>query len=688
MKNTVAYFLIFLGVICYGQDVAAPAPSYNSVGLKVHLSESVKDPILKSDIKKHLRSNYLGGLKDEPNGSHLSLSFENSYYALTKLPENQVIYKLDNSKPEKTAQLINESISQFANGFKIKKLNLKNTDYQFSFRIKPIYYENGDMGGEIPIENFSQTNGNINFNTNGDAAILEVSNLSDHPIYFSIIEINSRGEISSFVPNVNCALLGSERRIEAGETLTVESCLFQFGPPYETLILKGFASAEPINFNPIIQNEDDASLDFVKDYYTEMFTYQFTYNIVDSNQHMPYDVSIDHYQPKTSPELKSAYSELKVLMSQNDPLNEEYMNKLKEVADLHIALGNDDEAEEFLEQYKKLLRSSFINKEKSDESLKLSGFKKRDEAAEKAKRFARMTDAEKIAFLRKENTEKTLEINALKTEILELKAQLKNQNSNSSFGKGLRGSEPKLIKKNPLSEFTYRALIIAEQDYNDDAIKDLSFPIADAKKLETILTSNYAFDQKNVTFLENPTRKEIFKALHNLYEISSPTDHLLIFYAGHGVYDAGFKRGYWLPSDAEMDNKSSWMSNLDIKDYITNIKTKHTLLISDACFSGSIFEYNRDVTLDQTSPVIKKLLTKNGRNAMTSGLDKPVPDESVFIKYILKALSENIEGYIKASDLFNIIQEVVLSNTDNIPQYGVIKNANHEGGEFIFLKRD
>ena len=89
-----------------------------------------------------------------------------------------------------------------------------------------------------------------------------------------------------------------------------------------------------------------------------------------------------------------------------------------------------------------------------------------------------------------------------------------------------------------------------------------------------------------------------------------------------------------------------------------------------------------------TNKIVEKLLKKNARNAMTSGLDKPVPDESVFIKYLLKTLKENQSVHLKASDLFKTLQEVVLNNTENIPQYGVIRNANHEGGEFIFLKRE
>lgn len=683
MKHLIRFFFFFTIIIGYSQAV----PSFNSVGLKLFLDTSVTNNDLKLEITEFINTQQIGILTNNEPLSNLSLAFNGTNYTLTKLPQKQIIYKISNSKPSKTEQLIKEKISQFAYGFRIKNLSLKNTSYAFKFRIKPVEYENYEVGNDIPTEDYPKTDGLLNFNTYSSAAILEVTNLSENPIYFSIIEINSRGELSSFIPNFNCALIGIERRLEPHQTISIESCLFNFGPPYETLTLKGFASAEPINFEPIIKNKDNSSLDYVKNNYTEMFTYQFAYNIIDKDGNMPYEAEVDYYKPKTSSELETVISELSSIESTKGKLTKDYISSLNEVSSLHQDLGNNLEAYEYKREAAKLAMQL---KQNEFSTSKLTTSKTKQKAMEEAMRFAKMTDSEKVAFLQKENSVKRTEIQNLKTQIDSLTIQLEKLKTNRTADSNtqMRGSKASNKETNPLSNFTYRALIIAEQDYVDDAIKDLKFPIDDANKLKTILSSNYAFDNANIIFLENPTRNEIFKELHSIYEISSPTDHLLIFYAGHGVYDEGFKRGYWLPSDAVLNNKGTWMSNLDIKDYITNIKTKHTLLISDACFSGSIFEYNRDVTIDQTSLIVKKLLTKNGRNAMTSGLDKPVPDQSIFIKYLLKTLSENEKGYLKASDLFNTIQEVVLSNTDNIPQYGVIKNANHEGGEFIFLKRE
>ncbi len=238
-----------------------------------------------------------------------------------------------------------------------------------------------------------------------------------------------------------------------------------------------------------------------------------------------------------------------------------------------------------------------------------------------------------------------------------------------------------------LVRYNYHALIIAEQDYTDDRIKDLVFPKLDAENIREILSKYYSFEEENIKLKINPSRNEVLKTLDSLLYSLTPNDHLLIFFAGHGIYDEKLKRGYWLPSDANMDNRGSWISNSEIRDYIAGFDTKHTLLITDACFSGSIFEYGRDVTVEQDK-VISTLLKKKSRTAMTSGLDNVVPDKSIFLQYFLKNLIENPNRYISAGNLFNELKEAVISNTSNQPQYGVIQNTNHEGGEFIFLRRD
>jgi hypothetical protein len=229
------------------------------------------------------------------------------------------------------------------------------------------------------------------------------------------------------------------------------------------------------------------------------------------------------------------------------------------------------------------------------------------------------------------------------------------------------------------------ALIIGINIYNDPALIDLDNPITDATLLYSTLIGNYMFDPENVNLLKNPTRADIIKKLDVLSYTLTKNDNLLIFYAGHGFWDKEKETGFWLPADADQLSSVNWIRNSTIQDYVDEINTLHTLLITDACFAGSIFK-SRGGFLD-ASVAVNKLYSMTSRKAMTSGTLEEVPDRSVFLEYLLKRLQTNEKKYLSASELFNSFREAVLNNSPNVPQYGVIQDTGDEGGDFIFIRR-
>jgi len=166
-----------------------------------------------------------------------------------------------------------------------------------------------------------------------------------------------------------------------------------------------------------------------------------------------------------------------------------------------------------------------------------------------------------------------------------------------------------------------------------------------------------------------------------------PNDNLLIFYAGHGYWDERMKQGFWLPADAEQGFRANWLSNGTIRDYINGIRTRHTLLISDACFSGGIFKTREAFT--GADRAVEELFRIPSRKAMTSGTLNVVPDESVFVRYLIKALRENRAPFLTSRKLFDTIREPVINNSplSQVPQFGVVHNTGDEGGEFIFVHK-
>lgn len=240
--------------------------------------------------------------------------------------------------------------------------------------------------------------------------------------------------------------------------------------------------------------------------------------------------------------------------------------------------------------------------------------------------------------------------------------------------------EDKILKKS-----RYFGLVIGIDNYRDPSIPDLDNPVKDAKSIVESLTNHYTFEKEDVILLKNPSRNEIIEELDGMRGKITPEDNLLIFYAGHGYWDKEARIGYWLPSDASRKTTADWFRNSTLVDYVQAINSKHTLLITDACFAGSIFK-TRSITLDNEM-VYDRIYEIPSRKAMTSGAMTEVPDRSAFVQYLVQRLDENSETYLSSEELFSSFRMAVISNSSVLPQYGEIQNVGNQGGDFIFLRR-
>ncbi len=233
-----------------------------------------------------------------------------------------------------------------------------------------------------------------------------------------------------------------------------------------------------------------------------------------------------------------------------------------------------------------------------------------------------------------------------------------------------------------LAASKFHALLIAVQDYSDPTVPKLKGPVNDADKLRKVLVDRYRFDGRDVAFLKNPKRGEILGALDSLSDALGPNDNLVIFFAGHGRWDELAKQGYWWPVDAKKTRRADWISSDDVNAIVRRMKARHVLLIADACFAGA--SLTRDPGDDK---VMERLYQMPSRQAMTSGSNEPVPDESVFLRYVVARLTENADLYLPAGTLFERLRIAVMRGSDAQPLFLPIRNVNDQGGEFLFALR-
>ncbi|BAO74628.1 caspase family protein [Winogradskyella sp. PG-2] len=232
-------------------------PSYGDLALNIYFDKSLKSKGIKENVKKYLLENKLGEIvKDSANADLIieELKKSTELSIITRNGGNSVYSqtRIDGGYNPKS---VTETIFNYAQGSYLKKLKLDNLNYEFEFRLLPAQKdEYTDEVTMIEETSFNNASGKFQVNTTSDAVILQVTNKSDRPLYFSIIEINSKGEIAPFMPNDSCTLNNNERLIAPGKTMTFDDCIYTFGDPYETLILKGFATTSPINFRPTVKS--------------------------------------------------------------------------------------------------------------------------------------------------------------------------------------------------------------------------------------------------------------------------------------------------------------------------------------------------------------------------------------------------------------------------------------------------
>ncbi|MCH7938095.1 MAG: caspase family protein [Proteobacteria bacterium] len=248
-----------------------------------------------------------------------------------------------------------------------------------------------------------------------------------------------------------------------------------------------------------------------------------------------------------------------------------------------------------------------------------------------------------------------------------------------------READPEAVK----SQFAgidfgaYHALIIGIDDYEN--LPKLKTAVRDAKAIAAMLENNYGF---KVNMLIDPERADIIDALDEYRETLGPTDNLLIYYAGHGWLDEESGEGYWLTRSAKSNRRSRWISNATITNTLKVLSAKHVMVVADSCYSGTLTRAAAVGFRDKE--YYRRMASKQARVAMVSGGLEPVADDtgkgnSPFATALLDALRKNPD-VIDGTRLFSEIRRPVILNAQQTPEYSDVRNAGHEGGDFLFVR--
>lgn len=244
----------------------------------------------------------------------------------------------------------------------------------------------------------------------------------------------------------------------------------------------------------------------------------------------------------------------------------------------------------------------------------------------------------------------------------------------------------------------FHALLIGNEDYA--MLPDLMTPKEDVRVLADILSRRYGF---KTTVIEDGTRSKIMDGMYSLLGELTSEDNLLIYYAGHGDYVTDTKRGVWLPVDANPSSPANWITNIEINDYLKQIRAKQIVVIADSCYSGALtrsalINLRPGLTDEEYEAHLEKMAKIRSRVVLTSGALAPVLDSSspgaphsIFAAALIEILNENT-AVLSAQDLGRTIAaKVSLAATkvgyDQEPQYAPLNHASHQGGDFFFVPK-
>jgi Caspase domain len=234
------------------------------------------------------------------------------------------------------------------------------------------------------------------------------------------------------------------------------------------------------------------------------------------------------------------------------------------------------------------------------------------------------------------------------------------------------------------------ALIFATDRY--DNWSPLVNPIFDGRTISDELKKSYGF---NVEIVENPTQAQV---LNKLAEYASkkyqPLDQVMVFFAGHGMYNETLKEGFVVTRESLPNDPggSSFLSHTSIRSRLDKNPCEHIFLVMDVCFGGSFDEVaglraDPDIYTDasQAELIARKLQFKT-RKYLTSGGKEYVSDgiagkHSPFAKRFIESLQTRggNDGILTISELYSAIE-----GQKTPPKMGSF-GTDKQGSEFVFV---
>ena len=233
--------------------------SFGDMNISIQFDKSFSAEYFKKGIRKYLSDNKLGTIVNNAKDADVVLAQKNQDIIFQEPKTFQAIGSAIPFRDTTSLEQIIDPIFNYAQGKYLSALDFKDADYEFELGLVPIDYDKTKREILKIHKDYKPPTGGMRVRAGKDAMIVRITNKGKKDLYFSIVEINSKGELVPSMPSKSCPLNDDQRLVKAGSTLYFTDCVYRFGPPYEKLILKAFGTPTPINLRQTVVSRGESN---------------------------------------------------------------------------------------------------------------------------------------------------------------------------------------------------------------------------------------------------------------------------------------------------------------------------------------------------------------------------------------------------------------------------------------------
>ena len=212
------------------------------------------------------------------------------------------------------------------------------------------------------------------------------------------------------------------------------------------------------------------------------------------------------------------------------------------------------------------------------------------------------------------------------------------------------------------------AVIVGVSKYKDSS-DNLRYAAADALSFYNLLTNGK--QNPNIVLLldEKATLSNIRKAIDEKYSKAKATDHIIFYFAGHGM------DGYFCQHDAGY-LPGSLLKHAYIQSAFKNSKAKVKFCIADACFAGSMKDVPKEKNMTNFYKGYKVKSTSKKDNVIVfmssrdnqSSLETSKLGQGVFTYYLIESFQGKADAdkdnKVTAKEMYTFVRNKVSSETN------------------------